>query len=296
MGNSGFLVSDCSPLLCYNHAKTTTFSTQSFTGKERDSETGFSYFGARYYDSDILTNWLSVDPLADKYPNISPYAYCAWNPIKLVDPDGEDVWEVDNYGYVKRINGEGGINRQTVKFSNGTTKKFNGKNYHAIMNDLSNTDEKGVSRTMGNENMQDAMANIFLTMADNTDVEWRMDRYNDNSYALGTWHKTNASPISNSLSGGKFHDIDVISMIHSHPMLSYTDNPKSIKNQKESMGYGINGFITDYSLKQSNFKNTFYYTYFPKTRQLWSVELYKPRFMNTINSYKSLFFGTINTH
>ena len=54
------------------------------------------------------------------------------------------------------------------------------------MNDLSNTDEKGVSRTMGNENMQDAMANIFLTMADNTDVEWRMDRYNDNSYALGT--------------------------------------------------------------------------------------------------------------
>ena len=66
-----------------------------FTGKERDSETGFSYFGARYYDSDILTGWLSVDPLADKYPNISPYAYCAWNPVRLVDPDGEDVWEVN---------------------------------------------------------------------------------------------------------------------------------------------------------------------------------------------------------
>ena len=62
-----------------------------FTGKERDSETGFSYFGARYYDSDLMTGWLSVDPLADKYPSLSPYAYCAWNPIKLVDPDGEDV-------------------------------------------------------------------------------------------------------------------------------------------------------------------------------------------------------------
>ena len=60
------------------------------TGKERDSETGFSYFGARYYDSDILTGWLSVDPMADKYPSLSPYAYCAWNPVKLVDPDGED--------------------------------------------------------------------------------------------------------------------------------------------------------------------------------------------------------------
>ena len=66
-----------------------------FTGKERDSETGFSYFGARYYDSDILTSWLSVDPMADKYPNISPYAYCAWNPVKLVDPDGKD-WDLSN--------------------------------------------------------------------------------------------------------------------------------------------------------------------------------------------------------
>ena len=65
--------------------------TRTFTGKERDSETGFSYFGARYYDSDLMTGWLSVDLLADKYPNISPYAYCAWNPIKLVDPNGEEL-------------------------------------------------------------------------------------------------------------------------------------------------------------------------------------------------------------
>ena len=62
-----------------------------FTGKERDSETGFSYFGARYYDSDLMTGWLSVDPLADKYPGLSPYAYCANNPVKLVDPDGEEI-------------------------------------------------------------------------------------------------------------------------------------------------------------------------------------------------------------
>ena len=38
-----------------------------------------------------MTGWLSVDPMADKYPNISPYAYCAWNPVRLVDPDGEDI-------------------------------------------------------------------------------------------------------------------------------------------------------------------------------------------------------------
>ena len=74
----------------YN-AETPPKYPQSFTGKERDSETGFSYFGARYYDSDLMTGWLSVDPMADKYPNLSPYAYCALNPIRLVDPDGKKI-------------------------------------------------------------------------------------------------------------------------------------------------------------------------------------------------------------
>ena len=57
-----------------------------FTGKERDSETGDGHFGARYMDHELMTMWLSVDPIADKYSGISPHAYCAWNPVKLVDP------------------------------------------------------------------------------------------------------------------------------------------------------------------------------------------------------------------
>ena len=65
------------------------FYTSSFTGKERDEETGYGYFGARYMDHELMTMWLSVDPLADRYPSISPYNYCMWNPVKLVDPDGE---------------------------------------------------------------------------------------------------------------------------------------------------------------------------------------------------------------
>ena len=61
-----------------------------FTGKERDEETGYGYFGARYMDHELMTMWLSVDPMADKYPSISSYNYCMWNPVKLVDPDGRD--------------------------------------------------------------------------------------------------------------------------------------------------------------------------------------------------------------
>ena len=53
-------------------------------------ETGLSYFGARYYSSD-LSVWLAVDPMSDKYPSLSPYTYCADNPVKLVDPNGEET-------------------------------------------------------------------------------------------------------------------------------------------------------------------------------------------------------------
>ncbi len=58
-----------------------------FTGKERDAETGYDYFGARYYLS-LLGIWLSPDPLLDESPEISSYAYCNWSPIKYIDPNG----------------------------------------------------------------------------------------------------------------------------------------------------------------------------------------------------------------
>ena len=86
-----------------------------FTGKERDKETGYGYFGARYMDHELMTMWLSVDPLADKYPNISPYAYCAWNPVKLVDPDGNEA--IENDDWYTNSKGE-------MKWFNSTAEKY----------------------------------------------------------------------------------------------------------------------------------------------------------------------------
>ncbi len=79
-----------------------------FTAKERDRETGYSYFGARYMDHELMTMWLSVDPMMDKYPNISPYNYCMWNPIRLVDPNGMDTVVFDGAGnFSNRIKASG---------------------------------------------------------------------------------------------------------------------------------------------------------------------------------------------
>ena len=58
-----------------------------FNGKELDVETGLYYYGARYYDPNTSI-WEGVDPLTEKYPNMSGYAYTAGNPIRFIDPDG----------------------------------------------------------------------------------------------------------------------------------------------------------------------------------------------------------------
>ena len=58
-----------------------------FNGKEMDKETGMYYYGARYYDPRISI-FVSVDPLAEKFPNYGGYVYTMNNPINLVDPTG----------------------------------------------------------------------------------------------------------------------------------------------------------------------------------------------------------------
>jgi len=94
-----------------------------FSAKEKDTETGLSYFGARYYSSD-LSIWLSVDPMSDKYPPLSPYVYCANSPIKLVDPEGEEMvesqykWEYNQTTHeLKYVGDDGGRFHQTVEMT-----------------------------------------------------------------------------------------------------------------------------------------------------------------------------------
>lgn len=60
-----------------------------YNGKELDRMHGLNFYdyGARQYDP-LLGMFTQMDPLAEKYYGISPYAYCANNPVMLVDPDG----------------------------------------------------------------------------------------------------------------------------------------------------------------------------------------------------------------
>ena len=60
-----------------------------YTGKESQN----ALFGINWYDSAARFQttdgiFTSIDPLAEKYYHLSPYAYCAGNPVNLVDLKG----------------------------------------------------------------------------------------------------------------------------------------------------------------------------------------------------------------
>ncbi len=108
-----------------------------FSGKEKDAETGYNYFGARYYMSD-LSIWASVDPLSDKYPSLSPYVYCANNPIIIIDPDGRDLiltGKKENVNATVKLMNES-VGRKVFKADNKTgnisAKKLNDNQYNKL--------------------------------------------------------------------------------------------------------------------------------------------------------------------
>ena len=68
-------------VLC--HASGKELQDQSLGGKLL----GFYDFGSRFYDP-TLGRWFNVDP---KLEFVSPYGYCANNPVLYIDPNGEDI-------------------------------------------------------------------------------------------------------------------------------------------------------------------------------------------------------------
>jgi RHS repeat-associated protein len=79
-----------------------------FNGKELDESTGYYYYGARYYDP-AISIFLSVDPLAEQFPNYNPYTYTMNNPVNLIDPTGmapegrEDDYKIDKDGQLDLV-------------------------------------------------------------------------------------------------------------------------------------------------------------------------------------------------
>ncbi len=82
---------DCTPRFMHP----CTLNASRYTGKERDTESGLDYFGARYYGSS-MGRFMSPDPSSLEFADpsnpqsLNLYSYAQNNPLTNVDPTGLD--------------------------------------------------------------------------------------------------------------------------------------------------------------------------------------------------------------
>ena len=91
--------------MSFAEGSTTSQQPYKYNGKELDTERGLNLYdySARYMDP-ALERFSTVDPMAEKYYDSSPYAYTANNPINLIDPDGQSWEPFDKKGNTVKVN------------------------------------------------------------------------------------------------------------------------------------------------------------------------------------------------
>ena len=171
-----------------------------FSGKESQS---FLYaniplldFGARMYNPTIA-RWTTSDPMSEKYYGISPYVYCLGNPISIIDPNGMDIWTMDEKGNVVWVK-ESDDHRLYYVNNNGVwSDDYVSVSDRSILDDLTKTEAKvdggaKVSSHTSKSGINDIFK-VFKFASDKTKVEWAVHR-NGDTYTIGTKHdSSNAS-------------------------------------------------------------------------------------------------------
>ena len=276
-----------------SEASTSSPNRWHFSGKESQS---FLYaniplldFGARMYNPTIA-RWTTADPLSEKYYGISPYVYCLGNPISIIDPNGMDIWTMDEKGNVVWVK-ESDDHRLYYMNNDGLlSDDYVSVSDRSILDDLTKTEAKvdggaKVSSHTSKSGINDIFK-VFKFASDKTKVEWAVHR-NGDTYTIGTGH--------NSYSASSWEDYaknKPNATVHSHPGID-------IGNEISSMGYGTNYYNTDQrnvidDVEQNGRITRKSYVYFPNSSRLYYVGYYNASFIRPIRSYKSFYFGTLN--
>ena len=103
------------------------------TGKDFFDLQGAGWYDnqARYYDC-LIPTFKSIDPLAEKYPWLSPYNHCANNPLKFVDRDGKEIYIERRYGFL-------GLRKETLRYDNGILYTSSGEQFSKKDKFINNT-------------------------------------------------------------------------------------------------------------------------------------------------------------
>ena len=115
-----------------------------YNGKEFDRYHGLDMYdyGARFYDPSIC-RFTTMDPMCEKYYNLSPYIYCGNNPINAVDLHGDSIYigyehQEELLGMINKLSeGEFGVSENGFLYLKHTTKPaVDVNNYSSFYRDL----------------------------------------------------------------------------------------------------------------------------------------------------------------
>ena len=185
-----------------------------YNGKELDRMLGLDWYdyGARHYDG-ALTMWGTVDPLCEKYYNISPYVYCGNNPINAFDPDGRK-----KHNWIK---GQGRYNNASIqdRFENRYGKKFAQIWAHGLK-ESPNSKAWGIevhvnylvkkenNYIKGNESLIVSKATELSYLLNKFDGDWKTDK---NGQAILILHACSTSDFAKEISKSEvFKDVIII--------------------------------------------------------------------------------------
>lgn len=250
-----------------------------FNSKEDQSLFGTPYmdYGARQYDP-AIARWNAVNPLAEKYYPVTPYAFCSGNPVNFVDPDGMDRWSINPLGFIE-WESESDYDELYYKDNDG-----NLTDRHIVVGNENILKALGVTNgsfsSFTSKTGINDIFKVFKFASDNTDVEWVVHK-NGDAYTLGTKHDPDNS--------GGWVDYGLEkpdASVHSHPGI-----PNTKEDEVSSMGVYLEGankaraYIGNdwYNVRKDVDKNgkaaRKSYVYFPISKNMYIITYNGPRLL-----------------
>ena len=160
--------------LLKNNSTSTSFQPYLYSAKELVKMHGYDCYdyGARHSQA-ALGRFTSPDPLAEKFYDTSPYVLCGGNPVRYVDPDGRDIWEINSTGEV--VSRTTNTNVDRFEFVNADGSKTGIQFKYGVVEDTRSQKVKDQSmdvyKIRGDENAK-SLYEFFVDGTSENAVEW----------------------------------------------------------------------------------------------------------------------------
>ena len=193
-----------------------------FGGKELITANGLNEydFGTRQcYQA--VPHFTKPDPLYEKYYWLSPYLYCANNPVNAIDPDGCDIGSFDENGYVIDSQSFGYFDMLLFYGSNMNIKNNWIGDNGSIIDHYASLDKMSRKYAVFKAKDDKAGTSVFEALADNTSVEWSVLQLglekNDIENVITTSHEPKSEAGATAFIVENIFEIDIRNAFHSHP-------------------------------------------------------------------------------